>query len=181
MNTINNSLGLGALTNGQSAMQSAKISSDKNKFDALLNEMKESSKESGIGHNLSSSQVVEAGRVNGDWTSGFSGTFTSSADKNSLPRGAAANQANPNAKPQTIDRTSKLYEKSLEMENYLVKQMLSEMRKTVMKTNQEDNAKKIYEDMLFDEYSTMMTKNAGFGLADQMYLQLSTGGVNDNA
>lgn len=181
MNTINTSLGLGALTNGQSAVQSAKINSDKNKFEALLNEMKDAQKESGVGKNLSSSQVVEAGRVNGDWTSGFSGTFTSKADKTSAPKGAAANQANPNVKPQTIDRTSKLYEKSLEMENYLVKQMLSEMRKTVMKTNQEDNAKKIYEDMLFDEYSTMMTKNAGFGLADQMYLQLSNGGANDNA
>ena len=59
--------------------------------------------------------------------------------------------------------------------------MLSEMRKTVMKTNEDDNAKKIYEDMLYDEYATMMTKNAGFGLADQMYLQLSNGGANDNA
>ena len=26
-----------------------------------------------------------------------------------------------------------------------------------------------YEDMLFDEYATAMTKNAGFGLADQIY------------
>ena len=86
----------------------------------------------------------------------------------------------PHAAPRTIDRTSRLYEKSLEMENYLVKQMLSEMRKTVVKSGSEDSARKIYEDMLFDEYSTMMTKNAGFGLADQMYLQLSAGGANDN-
>ena len=26
--------------------------------------------------------------------------------------------------------------------------------------------------MLFDEYATSMTKNAGFGLADQIYLSL---------
>ena len=30
----------------------------------------------------------------------------------------------------------------------------------------------MYEDMLFDEYATAMTKNAGFGLADQIYLSL---------
>ena len=178
MNTINNSLGLGALTAGKSAAESAKITSEKSKFESLLNGMKESNT---IGMGISSSQVVEEGRVNGDWTSGFSGTYTSSADKNALPRGAAANQAGERAEKRTIDRTSKLYEKSLELENYLVKQMLSEMRKTVMKTNGDDNAKKIYEDMLYDEYATMMTKNAGFGLADQMYLQLSNGGANDNS
>ena len=178
MNTINNSLGLGALTTGKSAAESAKITSEKSKFESLLNGMKEPNT---IGMGISSSQVVEEGRVNGDWTSGFSGTYTSSADKNALPRGAAANQAGERAEKRTIDRTSKLYEKSLELENYLVKQMLSEMRKTVMKTNGDDNAKKIYEDMLYDEYATMMTKNAGFGLADQMYLQLSNGGANDNS
>jgi flagellar protein FlgJ len=31
----------------------------------------------------------------------------------------------------------------------------------------------MYEDMLYDEYATSMTKNAGFGLADQIYMQLS--------
>ncbi len=50
--------------------------------------------------------------------------------------------------------------------------MLSEMRKTVHKTNEGDFASKMYEDMLYDEYSTAMTKNAGFGLADQIYLAL---------
>ena len=179
MNTISNAPGLGALTNGLGALEGARISSEKGKFDSLVGEISAGGKKAGEG--LSSSQVSEAGRLNGDWTSGFSGAFSSQADKNALPRGAAANQANPNAKPMTIDRTSKLYEKSMEFENYLVKQMLSEMRKTVMKSGNEDNAKKIYEDMLFDEYSTMMTKNAGFGLADQIYLQLSNGGANDNS
>ncbi|MBR7064939.1 MAG: rod-binding protein, partial [Treponema sp.] len=31
----------------------------------------------------------------------------------------------------------------------------------------------MYEDMMYDEYSTAVTKNAGFGLADLVYLQLS--------
>ena len=50
--------------------------------------------------------------------------------------------------------------------------MLSEMRKTIMKANESDFAQNMYEDMLFDEYATAMTKNAGFGLADQIYLSL---------
>ena len=56
------------------------------------------------------------------------------------------------------------------------------MRKTVMRANGEQSyAEQMYEDMLYDEYATAMTKNAGFGLADQMYLQLSAGGVDVNA
>ena len=46
------------------------------------------------------------------------------------------------------------------------------MRKTVMKSSENDFAKETYEDMLYDEYSVSMTKNGGFGLADQIYLSL---------
>ena len=51
-------------------------------------------------------------------------------------------------------------------------QMLSEMRKTVHKSGESDFARQTYEDMLYDEYADSMTKNAGFGLADQIYLSL---------
>jgi flagellar protein FlgJ len=34
-------------------------------------------------------------------------------------------------------------------------------------------AEDIFSDMLYDEYAKSMTKNAGFGLADQVYLQLT--------
>lgn len=166
--------GISSITNGQGAMESAKISSEKGKFAELLSEINaEKLKSQNIGTNLASEEVAYDGRLNGDYTSGFSGTFKSEADKHSLPRGAAANQANPNVPQKTIDRTSKLYEKSLELESYFVKNMLSAMRKTVIKTNEDNYAQKMYEDMLFDEYAGMMTKNAGFGLADMMYLQLS--------
>ena len=135
-----------------------------------------------IQQTLSSVSVIKPGRLNGDYGTGFEGTFKSELDKHSAPVGAAANQANPHIQPRTIDRTSKLYEKSLEMESYIVKQMLSSMRKTVMRANGEQSyAEQMYEDMLYDEYATAMTKNAGFGLADQMYLQLSAGGVDVNA
>ena len=168
--------GISSITNGQGALLSAQFSSEKGKFDELLSELKEKKSDSPVGLNVSSEKISYDGRLNGDYTSGFRGSFTSEADKHSLPRGAAANQANPNVQPKTIDRTSALYEKSLELESYIVKNMLSAMRKTVMKADGESNyAQKMYEDMLYDEYATMMTKNAGFGLADQMYLQLSQG------
>lgn len=173
MNTITG--GVGALTLGESAIQSSKISSEKGSFEKLLSELKSHShEESGlVGKNLSSSQVLPEGKINGDWHEGFSGTFKSESDKKSAPCGAAANQANPHVQSKTIDRTSKLYEKSLEMESYMVKMMLSQMRKTVVSSTEKSYGQKMYEDMLWDEYATKMTKNAGFGLADQMYLQLS--------
>ena len=168
--------GISAITKGEGASLSAKISSEKGKFDSLVNEARSLAKSENVGKNLSSSQTSYDGRLNGDWTSGFTGSFMAESDKHALPQGAAANQANPHVQQKTIDRTSKLYEKSLEMESYVVKMMLSSMRKTVMKAESESSyAKNMYEDMLYDEYATMMTKNAGFGLADQMYLQLSQG------
>ena len=99
--------GISAITNGEGASLSAKISSEKGKFDALVNEAKSLARtESGIvGKHLSSSQTSYDGRINGDWTSGFSGSFMSESDKTALPQGAAANQANPHVQQKTIDRT----------------------------------------------------------------------------
>ena len=53
--------------------------------------------------------------------------------------------------------------------------MVDSMRKTVTKSNQSENsfAQKMYEDMLYDEYTTVLTKNSGFGIADSIYLELS--------
>ena len=121
---------------------------------------------------ISSAQILESGRFNGDYTTGYKGTFTSELDKAATPTGAAANQGNSHVKTKTIDKTSELYEKSLELEGFFVKQMLTEMRRTIMKANESDFAQNMYEDMLYDEYATALTKNAGFGLADQIYLSL---------
>lgn len=177
MNTVG---GISSITAGYGALEDIKISSDKGKFEELLRSVYNES--SPAGENLSSSQVLPEGRLNGDYSTGFADTFSSPADKTSSPVGAAANQANSHVKQGTIDRTSKLYEKSLEMESYIVKIMLSQMRKTVVKADGESGfAAKMYEDMLYDEYASEMTKNAGFGLADLMYLQLSGNGVNVEA
>lgn len=158
-----------SITNGKSALTAAKNNADSSKFSELIEAFK--SKNDGKS-TISSSQIIESGRLNGEYSSGFAGTFEGNNYKKSKAIGAAANQANPHVQSKTIDRTSELYEKSMELENYFVKQMLSEMRKTVHKNDDSDFAMQTYEDMLYDEYATAMTKNAGFGLADQIYLSL---------
>ena len=157
------------ITGGQGALQSAKSNADTAKFSELIGRFQSQNEGRGT---ISSSQLAESGRLNGEYTTGFAGTYTSEADKTARPTGAAANQANVHVKSQTIDKTSDLYKQSMELENYFVKQMLSEMRKTIHRSGDTDFARQTYEDMLYDEYSTAMTKNAGFGLADQIYLSL---------
>ena len=75
-----------------------------------------------------------------------------------------------------IDKNDRLYELCLELETFLVKNLLTGMRNTVQKSGiiEEGFAGKMYEDMLWDEYSKDFTKNAGFGLAEQAYRQLKT-------
>ena len=74
-----------------------------------------------------------------------------------------------------IDKTDKLYEQCLELETFLIKNLISGMRKTIQKSGfiDEGFAGKMYEDMLYDEYARQYAKNAGFGLAEQAYLELS--------
>ena len=75
-----------------------------------------------------------------------------------------------------VDKKSKLFEQCQEFESIFVKMMLKEMRNSVDKTDSLLSggwAEDIYSDMLDDEYSKSMAKNAGFGLADQLYKQLA--------
>lgn len=159
--------GLSSITNGYAASQSANLQNEMSKFQNLLDTL--------MTENESSPKVVDSGRVNGEYTSGFAGTFNSDADKNALPSGFAANSASNSSKKVEIDKTSKLYEKSLELESYFVKIMLSSMKNTVQKSGlmgNDSHASKMYEDMLYDELAVSMTKSAGFGLADQIYMEL---------
>jgi flagellar protein FlgJ len=94
--------------------------------------------------------------------------------------GAAANSGAKDAahaakKAPTVDRTDKLYEQCRELETFLIKNLLSGLRKTVQKSELSDGgfAGNMYEDMLWDNYAESMSRNAGFGLADQVYLELS--------
>ena len=72
-------------------------------------------------------------------------------------------------------KDEKLFQLCLELETFLVKNLLSSMRNTIQRSNLIDQgfAGKIYEDMLYDEYAKSLTMNAGFGLAKQAYLQLT--------
>lgn len=121
---------------------------------------------------LASSEVSSDPRLPGDFISSFALDNPTPADRAARPEGAAANSGFKG----TIDKSSKLYEQAMELESYFVKMMLSSMRQTVSKsglTGENDFAGKMYEDMLYDELSRDVTKSAGFGLADQVYLQLS--------
>jgi flagellar protein FlgJ len=83
------------------------------------------------------------------------------------------------ARRSDVDRQSKLYKAALDFEAIFVKQMLNAMRKTVDKSGFVEGgmAEEIFEDMLYDEYAAKMTRVAGFGLADQVYLQLVRAGA----
>ena len=74
-----------------------------------------------------------------------------------------------------IDKKSALYEQCQQFESIFIKMMLGEMQKTVEKSGLMDGgyAEEIFSDMLTDEYSKTMAKNANFGLADSLYRQLS--------
>ena len=74
-----------------------------------------------------------------------------------------------------IDKTDKLFEMCQELETFLLKTLISSMRDTVQKSELLDTgfAGKFYEDMLYDEYTKDFAKNAGFGLAEMAYLELT--------
>ena len=157
------------ITGGDGAFNTARTNAETAKFSELIERLQ--NQDDGRG-TLSSAQIAQEGRLNGDYTTGYADTFTLESDKTAKATGAAVNQANPHVQAKTIDKTSKLYESALELEGFFVKQMLSQMRKTIMKSSESSFAQSMYEDMLFDEYAAAMTKNAGFGLADQIYLSL---------
>ncbi|MDR0720603.1 MAG: rod-binding protein [Treponema sp.] len=80
------------------------------------------------------------------------------------------------AKAQTkIDKTDKLYEQCEALETFMLKILVKGMRGTVMKSDLTDTgfAGEMYEDMLYDEYTTELSKNTDFGLAELAYLDLT--------
>jgi flagellar protein FlgJ len=101
------------------------------------------------------------------------GDFYNTSDFASILERAKETGTNNN-NAGTIDKTDKLYQLCLELETFLVKNLLTSMRNTVQKSGliEQGFAGKMYEDMLYDEYAKDFTKNANFGLAEQAYLQL---------
>jgi Rod binding domain-containing protein len=88
-----------------------------------------------------------------------------------------ANREMERAAPGREAKDPKLYKACVEFESLFVKQMLNAMRKTVTKGDllHGGYAEDIFEDLLYDEYSMLMAKTQGFGVADMVYRQLTPG------
>ena len=80
------------------------------------------------------------------------------------------------AKTPDIDKNDKLYELCMELETFLIKNLIKSMRGTVQKSKLIDTgfAGEIYEDMLYDEYAKGFAKNANFGFAEMAYRDLKS-------
>ena len=177
---INGFSGTNYLTDSKSSVNAAKSNVEQGKFLDLVNAMKNKAAKKTADKNVpsvASSQISTNHRLNGDYTKGFASTYTHEKDKTAKPEGIASSYKNSKGKQPVIDKTSELYEQSMELENYLVKMMLSSARKTVQKSSllgkDNDYARDMYEDMMYDNYAESLTKNAHFGLADQIYIELS--------
>lgn len=81
---------------------------------------------------------------------------------------------------KTDKKDLKLLKLSKELESIFVGQMLKAMRKTVEKTDLMNGGtgEEIFTEMLDTEYSGAMSSNTGFGLAEQIYRQLSNSDSN---
>lgn len=170
---------LGNFTQTSTMMNHTMQREESNRFEELVKAAKAAASNDPVDNSynpisqVSSNQILKSStRLNGDIASDFSKEYVSEADKTAKASGFAVNSSKGSTR--TIDKTSELYEKSLELESFFVKMMVDSMRKTVSKASGENNfAQKMYEDMLYDEYTTALTKNAGFGIADAIYLELS--------
>ena len=82
------------ITGGQGALQSAKSNADSAKFSELIERFKSQNEGRGT---ISSSQIAENGRLNGEYTTGFAGTFTTDrcrCKSGKYPRSAKNNRQN---------------------------------------------------------------------------------------
>jgi len=70
---------------------------------------------------------------------------------------------------------AKLWDACIQAESIFVGQMLKQMRSTVHKGDfiNGGQTEEIFQDMLYDEYATNMSKTANFGVAKSMYDQMS--------
>ena len=171
----------GTLSDGNLAVRNANDMRRTGSFMSFIKEAQEKNNvedtSSSIGYGLSSSQVSRNHRLNGDYTQGFYDYYTSEADKKASPEGMAANVKSSSGKKIVIDKTSELYAQSKELENYMVKMLVSSMRETIHHSNltggDNNYARDMYEDMMYDNYAEQLTKNTHLGLADQIYIELS--------
>lgn len=86
------------------------------------------------------------------------------------------------SKPQALKKTqtpeeadAKVREVANEYEKYFMKEMFKQMRGTVQEGGflKANNAEKIFQEQLDDQYSTEGNKRGGFGISDLIYKQLT--------
>lgn len=154
----------------------SKISNESNisnKFSNLVEQELKEKQENMLDHELFNPNIkLYDSRLPGDYINSFKKNNVRPEDRHALARGAAANSGMQGS----IDKTSALYEQALELESFFVKIMLSSMRATINQssvTGENSFASGMYQDMLYDQLSRDLTQNAGFGLADQIYMQLA--------
>ena len=98
-----------------------------------------------------------------------------SADKKSALPSPVETSTTMASKMPAIDKNDKLYELCMELETFLIKNLIKGMRSTVQKTGLIDTgfAGEVYEDMLYDEYTKAFAKDANLGFAEMAYRELS--------
>jgi flagellar protein FlgJ len=76
---------------------------------------------------------------------------------------------------KTLSEADKVTEASRQFEAVILRQILSQARKTVFhsKLNQDSTASGIYQDMVTSELAEAMSRNGGFGLARSLQAQVS--------
>ena len=81
----------------------------------------------------------------------------------------------PSLNKAPIDKNDKLYKLCMDLETFLIKNLIKSMRSTVQKSEliKSGFAGEMYEDMLYDEYAKEYAQNANFGFAEMAYRELS--------
>ena len=102
------------------------------------------------------------------------GELLGKAQSSKLPQAPEASTAMASKAPP-IDKNDKLYELCMELETFLIKNLIKSMRSTVQKTGLVDTgfAGEVYEDMLYDEYAKSFARNANLGFAEMAYRELA--------
>jgi flagellar protein FlgJ len=87
----------------------------------------------------------------------------------------AAESSPAASRKAVIDKTGALYEQCEALETFLIKNLITGMRKTIQKSDLLDTgfAGEMYEDMLYDEYAKDFSRNADLGFAELAYLELT--------
>ena len=105
--------------------------------------------------------------------SGAFGELLKKAQNSQAPQGGLPSASIVKNPP--IDKSDKLYELCMDLETFLIKNLIKSMRGTVQKSGLIETgfAGEMYEDMLYDEYATAFAKNANFGFAEMAYRDLT--------